>query len=306
MTRLLKGAVRPLLVGLVAVVLLLSQVGPAWAARSGGRIGGSSFRSPSRSVPSRTYAPSQPGYRGYGGGFGFPLIFPFFIGGGGGGLFSLLLILAVGGFLLRAFQQAAGGGEGYGGESENPPVAVARLQVGLLSSARGLQADLDKLARSANPDTAAGRVQIVQETTLALLRHPEYWAYANTQAQQLRLSQAESAFNQLALSERSKLQTETLVNVNGQFRESTLAAPTDDLAQAPSEYILVTLVVAATGKLALPPVRSMTDVQQTLQQLGSLGTDRLLAVEVIWTPQATGDSLTAEELLAQYPDLKLV
>jgi uncharacterized membrane protein len=32
----------------------------------------------------------------------------------------------------------------------------------------------------------------------------------------------------------------------------------------------------------------------------------LLAVEVLWTPQAEGDTLTTNDILAEYPNLKLV
>jgi uncharacterized membrane protein len=34
--------------------------------------------------------------------------------------------------------------------------------------------------------------------------------------------------------------------------------------------------------------------------------DKLLAIEVLWAPQAEGDTLTADDLLAEYADLKLV
>ncbi len=63
------------------------------------------------------------------------------------------------------------------------------------------------------------------------------------------------------------------------------------------EYIVVTLVVAATGRLKLPAVNNDLELRQALQQLGGIGSDRLLAVELLWQPQAIGDTLTADELL---------
>ncbi|MBD0389378.1 MAG: DUF1517 domain-containing protein, partial [Nostoc sp. C3-bin3] len=34
--------------------------------------------------------------------------------------------------------------------------------------------------------------------------------------------------------------------------------------------------------------------------------ERLLAIEVLWTPQAENDTLTSDDVLANYPDLRLV
>ena len=31
-----------------------------------------------------------------------------------------------------------------------------------------------------------------------------------------------------------------------------------------------------------------------------------MAVEVLWTPQVSGETLTADELIAEYPNLQLV
>ncbi|MFM7577521.1 MAG: DUF1517 domain-containing protein, partial [Microcystaceae cyanobacterium] len=72
------------------------------------------------------------------------------------------------------------------------------------------------------------------------------------------------------------------------------------------DYILVTLVVAALGKLTLPTINESSDLRQSLQTVGGLGSDRLLAIEVLWTPQADGDTLTRDDIMAEYPNLKLV
>jgi len=46
-------------------------------------------------------------------------------------------------------------------------------------------------------------------------------------------------------------------------------------------------------------------LRQALRQIGGIPGERLLAIEVLWTP-AEGDTLTADDLIAQYADLKLV
>ncbi|MFM9266691.1 DUF1517 domain-containing protein [Tychonema sp. BBK16] len=317
--------IKPLLKSLFAIGLVLtlafSNADGAMAARSGGRMGGGSFRAPARSFssPSRTYAPSGGGYYpggGFGGGFGFPFLLPFFgFGGGFGGLFSILIFISIANFLVQSFRKAGDGSEI--GNNAPTTVSVARLQVGLLAEGRGLQSELDGLAKTVNTDTATGRAQVLQESTLALLRHPEYWVYAGAESQQTRLEAAESKFNQFSLAERSKFSEETLSNFNNQIRQSgsnqTLSsAPVngalvaDDLTQAPGEYIVVTVIVGTQGKLQLPTVKNSEDLRVALRQIGGVSSEQLLAIEVLWTPQANGDTLTADDMLAGYPDLRSI
>lgn len=307
----------------LAALLIFSQADGALAARSGGRMGGGSFRAPSRSysTPSRR-GPSGygggygGGYgRGYypGGGFGFPFILPFVGFGGAGGLFGIFIAIAIANFLIRSFRNAGVGEGSLGGFSNtsNPNVSVARLQVGLLAQARDLQVDLNRLANTADTGTSEGLTKVLQETTLALLRNPEYWAYADIESDQTSLLAAEQAFNQLAIAERSKFTGETLSNVNAQISQAKAKAALNssgDLAmpEEPGEYIVATVLVASQSKLNLPKINSEQDVREALNKIGAISSDQLMAVEVLWTPQVSGETLTADELIAEYPNLQLV
>jgi uncharacterized membrane protein len=304
--------VKPLVAIALVLTLVLGHADGAWAARAGGRIGGGSFRAPRPTAPApRTYTNPGGGYYP-GGGFGFPFLFPIFgFGGGFGGLFTLLIFIAIANFLVRSFRSIGEGGD-YGttpyAGSTNPPVSVAKLQVGLLAQARSLQDDLNRIATTADTGSSQGLAQLLQETTLSLLRHPDYWAYAATEDKQTRLLSAEAEFNRYTLAARSKFSEETLTNVNSQLTQAQpkAALPGDDSNSAPGEYILATLVVATQGKLDLPSVNSADDLRRALSQVGAVSRDDLLAVEVLWTPQQSGETLTADEMIAEYPDLKLV
>ena len=309
--RLLSGLMVPALISGVLSLALLAAPQPSQAA-SGGRIGGGSFRS-APSLP-RSYGGSRSyrggingGYqRGYGGGgIGFPFIVPFFFGGGGG-LFGLLVLMAVVGLLVNALR---GGGAalpaGRGGDldrgASDGPVAIAQLQVGLLASARELQSDLRRLAAAADTSTNQGLQQVLQESTLALLRHPDLWVYANAEVGQVPFQAAESTFNRLSMTERSKLSREVTSNVGGRISPASPGRAGD--ADATSDYIAVTLLVASRGRLGLRPLSGSDDLREALRLIGAVPADQLLALEVIWQPEATGDVLSAEELLSAYPDL---
>jgi uncharacterized membrane protein len=299
--------------------LVFSQAHSALAARTGGGFGGGSFRRPSmptRMAPARQpmSGPSGYGYGGsYGGGFGFPFMLPFMFGGGGS-LFTILVAIAIANFIFSKFRDAAGTEGGVSATEQdltNPPVSVNTLQIGLLAEARALQTDLDRIALNSNTSNSEGLAEALQESTLALLRHPQYWVYANAEGQQTRLMSAEAEFNRRTLSERSKVQEETLSNYSAQLKQKSATAtlPAADnastlLSQGPAEYILVTLIVASQGKLDLPKVRSAQDVQKALGQIGAVGAQDLLAMRVLWTPQASGDALTSDDLLEAYPTLQ--
>jgi uncharacterized membrane protein len=320
----LQQAIKPILKSLLLLSLVFSlafsHADGALAGRSGGRIGGGSFRVPSSSrgySAPRTYAPGGGGYYP-GGGFGFPFMLPFLgIGGGFSGLLGLFVFIAIANFLLQTFRRVSSGETTEDmGYNSNPTVAVTKVQVGLLASARELQGELNRIAETADTNTSQGRTEVIQEASLALLRHPEYWVYGGSGSQQARLTSAEAEFNRLALAERSKFSEETLSNVNNQLKGATPKAalptsgeldnPTRLITEGPGEYIVVTLLAATLGKLDLPTVNSADDLRQVLRQIGSLSSDKLLAIEVLWTPQAEGDTLTSDDLVAEYADLRLV
>ncbi len=306
--------IKPLLKSLVILglifTLVLSNASDALA-RSGGRIGGGSFR-----MPSRTYSAPSSGYRtpvgggyGFGSGFGFPFLLPFFGFGGFGSIFSILIFIAIANFLFQSFRRIGEGSDNSVTGAINTKVSVARVQVGLLAEARYLQKELDALARTANTSLASGRSQVLQEVTLALLRHPEYWVYGAASSQQTGLDAAEAKFNQLSLAERSKFSEETLSNFSGQIRQGTAKSDRGgELVETgmPSEYIIITILAGAEGKLSLPTINSSDDLGKALREIGGISSDKLLAIEVLWTPQAEGDTLTTDDILAAYPDLKLV
>lgn len=280
----------------LAVVFVFGDVSNALAARSGGRIGGGGFGSPSRSAP----APRGGSRGGPGGGFGLPFLLPFFGFGGFGSIFTILIFFAVANFLVRSFQNAGFGG-GESPATANPKVTVAKAQVGLLADAKGLQKELNDLAQRADTGTPAGRAMVLQEGTLSLLRHPEYWVYGKTESSLSQLESAEAQFNRYALSERSKYSEETLSNVEGTSKQEKTEVGS---GENPAEYLVVTILAGVQGKIELPNINSADDLRQALRQLGSVGSENLLAVEVIWTPQAEGDTLSNDNLLTAYPDLK--
>ncbi len=280
----------------------------AFALRGAGRSGGSSFgrsSAPSRSVsPSRSYGGGGSTYYGGGGGGGFFFLPMFF--GGGSSLFGLLMIIIIAGAILQAFR---GNGNGEGITSDNSKVTVAKIQVGLLSSARSLQQELTRLALEADTSNNEGLAAMTRETAVSLMRHPEYWVYVSSAIENTKFALAEQKFNGLVMSERSKLNAEVLSNVSGKVLQgknnSALPSPDSAGIEDPSEYIVVTLLLAVAGNTlsSIPNLRSSAELQSALSAIGSVPSDNLLAVEVLWEPQSDDYTLTGDEMLTVYPNL---
>ncbi|BDA41463.1 hypothetical protein COCOBI_02-2430 [Coccomyxa sp. Obi] len=322
-------------VAALALALAFGSATPALAARSGGRVGGSSFsaaRSYSSSgsssqsygnggsyrsgsglgaSSSRSYAPSVSRgssvsfgwglvpFGGYGYGYGYGYGGGLQSYGGGFNLGSLLLygiIAAVAVSALSSFFNNST--DDYVGER----VTVAKLQVGLLGSARTLQKQLDRIASRADTNSPSGLHYILQETVLQLVRNPEYVQYGATVVSNQRdLDRGEAKFNEMSVEERSKFKEETLVNVGGRTRRQRYSRGAG--GDGVPEYIVVTILVAANGKLDLPKVTNQDQLVKALNKLAAIREDQVMAVEVLWTPEDEDDTYSRDEMLLDYPSL---
>ncbi|HSF31874.1 MAG TPA: DUF1517 domain-containing protein [Candidatus Tectomicrobia bacterium] len=319
------------------VVTLTAEV---WARSSGGRYGGRAGFSQSRSRPSgggwtssaprpapvSPYnAPTSPGYSPpmSGPGFGFfPFLLPFLGWGGGarggssagggfsfGGIFTLLIILGIVVIVGRVLlQNLATARRSHRDGAPSAPLsegryAVVKCQIAMLSTARSLQHELQTFANAASTDTVVGLAAALQDAVMAIQRYSQYWRYGAVQVHQAEtLDDAERAFNQMVARERAKLSAELTVNVDGVRRQAARQDRT--AANEVGQNLVVTLIVASSyPAFEAYHTPSVKDIEDTLQRLGTLLTSDLLALEVIWSPENPDDTLTEDELIAEYPEL---
>ncbi|PWZ56690.1 hypothetical protein Zm00014a_027248 [Zea mays] len=299
---------RPALALLLAGALLAaaSMGGPhaAALAASGGRVGGSAFSSRSSSPPSYGYSAPAPrgGYTAAP--YYSPSPFVSFgpaVGIGFGGSGFLVTLIGFAAFLyLAGFLSDSSGGTSV--LTETDKTTVLKLQVGLLGMARSFQKELDQIAEKADTSTPAGLSYVLTETTLALLRHPDCCisAYSSVDVKRS-VDDGEKRFNQLSIEERGKFDEETLVNVNSIKRNKGGSQRSSGFS---NEYIVITILVAAEGVHKLPVINSSNDLKTALQKMGAIPSSKILAVEVLWTPQNENDTLSERELLEDYPLLR--
>ena len=291
---------------------LLINPKPASAA-SGGRIGGGSFQSPS-SPRSQNYGGyGGNNFRGYGsgyrgGGIGFPFLLPIF-GFGGGGIFGFLILMSIVGVIVNSFKNSSNftssSNNSIVPQSANPTkVSLIQFQIGLLASAKEIQVKLRELASSSDTSTSSGLQRVLQDTTLSLLRKPELWVYSNIETGSVPFASAESTFNRISITERSKLKAELTSNYSGLTSTSTTNESNPGDSDSTNEYIAITILVAAKKDLRLNNSATNEQITEALRLLGSISSSDLIALEVIWQPDGEGETLREEELITQYPNLK--
>jgi uncharacterized membrane protein len=232
-----------------------------------------------------------------GGGFGF------------GGILGLLIVLGIVVLVGKVLLQNLGTarrlrlGRSTAGPLRGDRYAVVKCQLALLSTARSLQRDLRNYASTATTDTVTGLAAALHDVVVALRRHSEYWKYGTIQVQQVgAIDEAERAFNEMVSQERAKLSEELTVNIDGVRRQTPMQERPK--ADEVGSYLVVTLIVA-TGYPNFTANRtpSMQEFEATLQRLGTLLASDILALEVMWSPEDPDDSLTEDELIAEYPEL---
>ncbi|KAF2287807.1 hypothetical protein GH714_002784 [Hevea brasiliensis] len=176
-----KPAIATILVGL----LLMYNPNCAFAA-SGGRMGGRSF-SQSSSLSSRSYSVPHTSSSGFS--YSVPYYAPSPLGGGGGGIYVGPAV-----------------GVGVGAGSSLCFILAGFAAFDFFSGfPRSLQRDLNQIAEIADASSSEGLSYVLTETSLALLRHPDYcisgYSYADVKQS---IEDGEKRFNQLSIEERGK------------------------------------------------------------------------------------------------------
>jgi len=179
---------------------------------------------------------------------------------------------------------------------------IYKIQIAFGRSARGIQDRLAKFAEEGDTASEAGLAQLLQQTTVEILRAKDSIRYAGVDASgPMSLTNAETKMNGITLGERSRFQIERVRGADGRVRRSTEVV---EESKGVIEYVIVTLVVATRSALAVKQVSDLADVDTALAELGGISPTALLGLEVIWTPADPSDSMSESDLITLYPELR--
>ncbi|MDJ0649413.1 MAG: DUF1517 domain-containing protein [Xenococcaceae cyanobacterium MO_188.B19] len=214
--------------------------------------------------------------------------------------------------LIKAFLQLLNGGNSDGfveerinRERDNNQVTVSQLQVALSPQAEGIQEALSTLSLNVNTSTDEGLTELMRESVLILLRYDQAWNHVLAESSSLHVSQAETAFDKISFTERSKFSSESLSNIDGNVRTTETVYYNDEDFPA---YIIVTLILGtADDRPLFSQIHTEKQLKEVLLQLASMRKDYLMKFELLWTPQKQDEYLTEDEFLLEYTNMiKLV
>ncbi|MEC4984072.1 MAG: DUF1517 domain-containing protein, partial [Oscillatoria sp. PMC 1076.18] len=182
-------------------------------------------------------------------------------------------------------------------ERDNDIVTISKLQVALLATATGVQTELSQLSLNVDTETEAGLMELLQESALILLRKSDHWSHVSSSSESINIENAETAFNRISLSERSKFSHESLVNVSGRISTRTINSSSANLGS----YLVVTLLAGTADDQPLfGEIRTVNELKAALEKLAAMRSDYLMKFELLWTPQTEGESLSSDEMLSEY------
>ncbi len=221
-------------------------------------------------------------------------------------LFTIAILVIAFLIIRKVYRAFTGGGSGSGGGmggGSSGKASVVKLQLGFFGSARDVQEQLSRMARSGRLGTSSGEAGLLSESALLLVRNLDSLRYAAMELVNKRpLAKAEAAFQRMATQERSKYEMSGLRADENGVQESE-ARP--DETYEVSEAIVVTLIVATSLYEVLEDlsVNDEAGVRAALESVSAVPGDELLALEVIWVPDDEEGRLTEDEVLELYPEL---
>jgi len=214
----------------------------------------------------------------------------------------LVLLLGVTAFIVYKTIQArrqlkqAGQAEALG----EGGCAVARLSVAFMATESQLQRDLNALAESGKAGTPEGDAFIVREVCVMMARSQNAMVrYAWQQDVGISESRARSLLEQYGSDLRSRFEDEEVRADEGGVRHKV--GDRDD--SQVGEFVVVSVVVAfRTPAISVTP-KDVESTVQAIRQIGAIGPERLLGMEVVWDPVSPEETLTSKDMDRSYSDL---
>ena len=200
-------------------------------------------------------------------------------------------------------------------EKDNDIVTVTQIQVAMKVEDEAVKRSLNKIATDPNWSSTSGLRRALQETVDLLMATPENWTHASGKSStSYTREQGSREFSALSMAARSKFEVASLVNIDGNIHYDSNSPSTSDQleldvhltndAAASDEYLVITLIVGtAHDQPLLYKIDSADRLADKLRLLRTVPPGYLFKYELLWSPQAEDEALTASELTEKYPSL---
>ncbi len=183
-------------------------------------------------------------------------------------------------------------------------IDVQAIVVGLDAEARrGVQDAMRAIAEQGDTNTGRGRWHMLRAAIDVLLGVEASWTHGHAEGGARRAPvDAQRHFSEVAQRARTRFDVEVIRNTGG----AVLTKPAPEFSKTDEKgVVLVTMVVAARREIA--DVASASDrasLRAGLEALRAIPEEELVALEVVWSPAADGDRVSAAQLEQRHPEIR--
>jgi uncharacterized membrane protein len=166
---------------------------------------------------------------------------------------------------------------------------------------------LTRLSQTANTGDRKGVQNLTSQVALEVLRRKSSIQSASSDYQHFRdATKAERQFNKWSVEQRSKFEQENANVFSGVDRSVKVKRLPGNKVDANATMAVITLVMAIQGdSTKIPKISNLKCVEEALRKISSdakVG-DCLVSAEILWTPEDRSETLTRQEVIADYPEL---
>lgn len=183
-------------------------------------------------------------------------------------------------------------------------IDVQAIVIGLDARARArVQDAMRAIAESGDTNTRRGRWAMLRDAIEVLVRAEESWTHGHAEGGERRAPvDAQRHFAEVAQRARSRFDVEVIRNTGG----VVIAQRPPDFAPSDEPgVVLVTVVVAARKEIAdVAAPRDRAALRAGLEALRAITEDELVAMEVVWSPAADGDRVSAAQIEQRHPEIR--
>lgn len=183
-------------------------------------------------------------------------------------------------------------------------VDVQAIVIALDASVRReVQDAMRAIAEKGDTNTRRGRWHMLREAVDVLVRAEASWTHGHAEGGGRRAPvDAQRHFSEVAQRARSRFDVEVIRNTGGAVL--TQRAPEFAASDEPG-VVLVTVVVAARREISdVDRASDRASLRAGLEALRTITEDELVALEVVWSPAADGDRVSAAQLEVRHPEIR--
>jgi len=183
-------------------------------------------------------------------------------------------------------------------------IGVSMLQIAIdARSRRFVQAALAHIVGESDTKSAEGLARLLGGAARSLESARLAWIYCGAQRiDAMPPTEARRTHLRFANDARARFQTELVRAEKGHTTRVDAPEPVAH-AHEGEGVVVVTLVVATQQRLPAIDPTKVAEIEQLLAQLSTLPAQKLVALELIWSPAAENDRMSTDELESRYPEL---